>query len=106
MAGTRRQVKSRDTAWARRFARFLTRIGITPNAISITSAAFAAVGAFCLVSRASASQSIEEIGFLVAATATIVLRLLCNLFDGMVAMEGGKKTASGELFNDIPDRIS
>jgi phosphatidylglycerophosphate synthase len=24
----------------------------------------------------------------------------------MVAMEGGKKTASGELFNDIPDRIA
>jgi phosphatidylglycerophosphate synthase len=24
----------------------------------------------------------------------------------MVAVEGGKKTASGELFNDIPDRIA
>jgi phosphatidylglycerophosphate synthase len=31
---------------------------------------------------------------------------LCNLFDGMVAIEGGKSTASGELFNDIPDRIA
>ncbi|MDN5105517.1 CDP-alcohol phosphatidyltransferase family protein, partial [Aliarcobacter butzleri] len=29
-----------------------------------------------------------------------------NLFDGMVALEGGKSTKSGELFNDIPDRVS
>ena len=36
----------------------------------------------------------------------IQLRLLCNLFDGLVAVEGGKSTPSGELFNDIPDRIS
>ena len=36
----------------------------------------------------------------------IQCRLLCNLFDGMVAVEGGKKTNSGELFNDIPDRIA
>ena len=34
------------------------------------------------------------------------LRLLCNLFDGMVAIEGGHKTAAGELFNELPDRFS
>jgi phosphatidylglycerophosphate synthase len=42
----------------------------------------------------------------VLAAAFIQCRLLCNLFDGMVAIEGGKKTHSGELFNDMPDRIS
>ena len=36
----------------------------------------------------------------------IQCRLLCNLFDGMVAVEGGKGTPSGELFNDIPDRVA
>ena len=36
----------------------------------------------------------------------IQCRLLCNLFDGMVAVEGGKGTKSGELFNDIPDRVA
>ena len=40
------------------------------------------------------------------AATFIQARLLCNLFDGMVAVEGGKGTQSGELFNDIPDRIS
>ncbi|MEO1856412.1 MAG: CDP-alcohol phosphatidyltransferase family protein [Rubritalea sp.] len=41
-----------------------------------------------------------------AAAVYIQCRLLCNLFDGMVAVEGGKSTASGEMYNDIPDRIA
>lgn len=45
------------------------------------------------------------INFLLTAL-FIQLRLLCNLFDGMVAVEGEKSTPSGELFNDIPDRIA
>ena len=34
------------------------------------------------------------------------LRLLCNLFDGMVAVEGGFKTKSGEIYNELPDRFA
>jgi phosphatidylglycerophosphate synthase len=34
------------------------------------------------------------------------LRLLCNLFDGMVAIEGGKKSDIGSLYNEFPDRIA
>jgi phosphatidylglycerophosphate synthase len=36
----------------------------------------------------------------------IQLRLLCNLLDGMVAIEGGRQTKSGEIFNDMPDRFA
>ena len=36
----------------------------------------------------------------------VQLRLICNLLDGMVAVEGGKKTATGELWNEIPDRLA
>jgi len=43
--------------------------------------------------------------FIVVA-AFIQLRLLCNLFDGMVAVEGGLKTKSGEIYNELPDRLS
>ena len=32
-------------------------------------------------------------------------RLLCNLFDGMVAVEGGKRSPNGDLYNDMPDRF-
>jgi phosphatidylglycerophosphate synthase len=34
------------------------------------------------------------------------LRLICNLIDGLMAVEGGLKTPTGELYNDFPDRIS
>jgi len=44
-------------------------------------------------------------GALLCALA-ILLRLLCNLFDGMVAVEGGKGTASGPLYNELPDRLA
>lgn len=39
------------------------------------------------------------------AALTIQLRLLCNLMDGLVAIEGGKKTPTGGLFNEVPDRL-
>jgi phosphatidylglycerophosphate synthase len=43
---------------------------------------------------------------LIAAAACVQLRLLCNLLDGMVAIEGGKSTPTGALFNEMPDRLS
>ena len=32
-------------------------------------------------------------------------RLMCNLLDGLVAVEGGRKSKGGDLFNEIPDRV-
>lgn len=43
---------------------------------------------------------------LVVAALFIQLRLLCNLFDGMVAVEHGKKTNTGDIYNDAPDRVA
>ena len=43
---------------------------------------------------------------MIAAAALIQVRLLCNLFDGMVAVEGGLKTKSGEIYNELPDRFA
>jgi phosphatidylglycerophosphate synthase len=34
------------------------------------------------------------------------LRLLCNLFDGMVAVARNSASAQGEIYNEVPDRIS
>jgi phosphatidylglycerophosphate synthase len=41
-----------------------------------------------------------------AGAVLIQLRLICNLMDGMVAIEGGKKSPLGDLFNEVPDRIA
>ena len=43
---------------------------------------------------------------LLACAAGIQLRLLCNLLDGMVAIEGGRKSKVGALYNEVPDRVA
>lgn len=100
--GARRPLKIRDVKFVNRFARYLSGKQITPNQISVTSILFAALAAACFFCFAFYSHW----WLLILAGLMIQCRLLCNLFDGMVAVEGGKKTNSGELFNDIPDRIA
>ncbi len=43
--------------------------------------------------------------YLLAALA-VQLRLLCNLLDGMVAVEGGRGSPVGGLYNEVPDRVA
>jgi phosphatidylglycerophosphate synthase len=101
----RRPLSSRDTGWARAIARRLSASGITPNQISMASMvmAGAAGAAFWLAGTAAAGPSAA---LLLAAALFCQLRLLCNLFDGMVAIEGGKQAADGPFWNEFPDRIA
>ena len=46
----RREIASRNTAWANSIARKLTRWGITPNQISMMSVFFALIGCLLLIS--------------------------------------------------------
>ena len=41
-----------------------------------------------------------------AAAVLVQLRLLANLLDGMVAIEAAQASRVGELFNEVPDRVS
>lgn len=100
----RRPLKVRQAGFASACARWLNRKGVTPNQISITSVGFAILASVCLV-MINMTGSSEWLLAILAAT-FIQCRLLCNLFDGMVAVEGGKGTPAGELFNDIPDRFA
>jgi phosphatidylglycerophosphate synthase len=101
----RRPLKSRQKPWAIRFARVLVKWNVSPNAISAASAFFAAVAGVALY-FSPAFIGVARALLLVLAVAGMQGRLLCNLFDGMVAIEGGRKTKSGEIFNDLPDRIA
>src|SRR5664279_3929418 len=91
----RRPVKTRNANWAAWLAQSLADAGVRPNRISLASIAAAAVAAACLLT-----------GCYLTAALFIQLRLLCNLLDGMVAIEGGRRSAVGELYNDLPDRLS
>lgn len=101
----RRYLKFRELAIVQAIAQRLSRQRISPNQISIASIFFAALASACLLLLPYTGATGKYL-LPVLAAVFIQCRLLCNLFDGMVAIEGGKKTQSGELFNDMPDRIS
>ena len=104
-APARRPLKSRQKPWAQALARILTRAGVAPNTISTFSAVFALIGGICLW-QAGQMDSLARGILFISAAACIQLRLLCNLMDGLVAIEGGRKTSYGEVFNDMPDRFA
>ena len=101
----RRPIATRDKTWAKNFARFLAKRGVTPNAVSGASVV-CALGAFaCLL----ATRNIEysrwtQVALWLGAALFVQLRLLCNLFDGMLAVEFEKASALGAIYNDLPDR--
>lgn len=101
----RRPLTSRDTGWAQALARAAAARGIAPNAISAASVVCAAVAAFALWRAASTGATDGALWLLVAALGC-QLRLICNLIDGMVAIEGGRASATGALWNELPDRLS
>ncbi len=101
----RRPLTSRDTSWARMITRKLAATDISPNQISIASMGFAALAGFGFYFGAQASGFGGIFALLVAA-ACCQLRLLCNLFDGLVAVEAGKASPDGSFWNEAPDRVS
>lgn len=104
---TRRPIKTRGAAWVQSLARSLTHSGITPNQISIASMIFAALAWLCFSATNHSYSNVPgpAVLFLLAALA-IQLRLLCNLLDGIVAVEGGKSAPDGPFWNEAPDRLA
>lgn len=96
----RRPLASRQTAWARRITLWLVSKRITPNAISILSM----VAAAC--AGATFAWGGPHPAGLILAAVFCQLRLMCNLFDGLVAVEGGKAAPDGPFWNEAPDRMS
>jgi phosphatidylglycerophosphate synthase len=101
----RRPLKARGWKVIQSGAKWLSQKNITPNQISITSVLFSALAAACLLYFPYA-QGLWLWSLAVMVVVFILCRALCNIFDGMVAIEGKKSTKSGELFNDMPDRIA
>lgn len=101
----RRPIATRDKNWAKNFARFLAKRGVTPNAVSGASVICAFAAFACLVLTRDIEYSMfAQIALWLLAALFIQLRLLCNLFDGMLAVEFEKASALGAIYNDLPDR--
>lgn len=103
--GERRPLASRDTGWARAASAWLAARGANANAISIAGmlAALACGAAFAATAHVDSLPA--RALFLLGALLT-QCRLLANLLDGMVAVASGKASRLGELYNEVPDRIS
>lgn len=56
------------------------------------------------MSLAANYDGLLKAALFLSAAICIQLRLLCNLLDGLMAVEGGLKTKAGEIFNEFPDR--
>ena len=100
----RREIASRNTGWANAVAHKLTQWNVAPNAISLMSIFFSIVGCSLLLSSVLLGLN-RYIAYILFA-GCVQCRLLCNLFDGMVAVEGGKRSPNGDLYNDMPDRFA
>src|SRR5437867_3725192 len=101
----RRPLRSRGAGWARGLAAGLAKAGGRPNTISALSVAFAILGA-ALFFGAGPTQGVMRGVILLLAALCIQLRLVCNLLDGMVAVEHGKGSPSGPIWNELPDRFA
>ncbi|MEM7692835.1 MAG: CDP-alcohol phosphatidyltransferase family protein [Pseudomonadota bacterium] len=97
----RRPIAARNTGPAQRVARALAATGVSANGISVASVMFAALAAAAFLLAGPLGPMV-----LFVVPVAVALRLAANLFDGMVAVEHGKGTATGPLYNEVPDRIA
>jgi phosphatidylglycerophosphate synthase len=100
----RRPIAARRWPVWQRTSVWLARAGTSANGISVAGmvCGIAAGGAFA----ATALLPDWARPAWIAGAVLIQLRLLANLLDGMVAIESGKASPIGELFNEVPDRVS
>lgn len=96
---SRRPLTTRSAGWAKALAATLARARISPDLISFISIPIALAGMAALL-------HVPGPAGLVLCAVAVQLRLLCNLLDGMVAVEGGLGGPTGPLWNELPDRIA
>jgi phosphatidylglycerophosphate synthase len=98
----RRPIATRNRKWAQAATAWLGRRNVSPNAISIVGMCACIVAGLALTWTSVAYNRLEWI----IAVAGVQLRLTANMLDGMVALASGRASKIGELYNEVPDRIS
>src|SRR5262245_7890353 len=98
----RRPIATRNRKWAQDATAWLASQNVSPNAISIAGM-FACIVAGIALALTSVSN--YRILWLIAAIGA-QLRLTANMLDGMVAIASSRTSKTGELYNEVPVRIS
>ena len=96
----RRPIAQRFRQTAHAAVRQCVRLGIHPNLVSCSSIVASAGAGLCFW-QAGAVPAL-----LIVAVGFCYLRLWLNMLDGMVALASGKASRTGEIANELPDRIS
>jgi phosphatidylglycerophosphate synthase len=100
----RRPLAARNLGVSAAAARGLVRMGVSPNAISVAGF-FASLGSGAALFASNGSGHHFQL-LLMAACFLLLLRGACNMLDGMVAVSTGIASRGGELYNEVPDRLS
>jgi phosphatidylglycerophosphate synthase len=98
----RRPIATRNRKWAQSSTAWLASRNVSPNAISIAGMCACIVAGIAL---GMTSIVDSRILWLIAALGA-QLRLTANMLDGMVAIASSRTSKTGELYNEVPDRIS
>jgi phosphatidylglycerophosphate synthase len=100
----RRPLWHRGLRWIQAMAAALARAGVSPNAISVFGlvAALLAGGLWALTSLTPGGERLLWL----AGVFLVLARILANTFDGMVAVEWGRASPVGLIYNEAPDRLS
>jgi phosphatidylglycerophosphate synthase len=104
-SGDRRPIAARSHGWSQAAANFLIRAGASPNAISVAGMLAAILAGVCFAFAARTPAAVSIALWLLGAL-LVQARLVANMLDGMVAIGRDVASAVGELFNDVPDRVS
>lgn len=103
-AGDRRPIAARNTGPANALAAWLIARRASPNGISAAGMVAGLLAGLALAGTAWWPEAARPLW--IAAALLIQLRLLANLMDGMVAIGRGVASPVGELWNEVPDRVS
>ena len=98
----RRPIATRNRKWAQSSTAWLASRNVSPNAISVAGMCACIIGGIALGLTSIADYRVL---WLIAALGA-QLRLTANMLDGMVAIASSRTSKTGDLYNEVPDRIS
>src|SRR5438876_2141209 len=98
----RRPIATRNRKWAQSATTWLASRNVLPNAISVAGMCACIAAGLAL---GLTSVEYNRVFWLVAALGA-QFRLTANMLDGMVAVVSGRASKVGELYNEVPDRVS
>jgi phosphatidylglycerophosphate synthase len=102
----RRPLRLRQLDFWLPLALFLVRRGVSANDVSALGLIAGLASGAALAMTAQVNAEMQRQTFWLLAIAFILLRGLCNILDGVIAVEARQRTVTGGLWNEVPDRIT